>query len=210
MNTIPLEEKSYWTNTESQRLSDFVVVSLAGVFSSIPVICWEWDLMVRKLEVARLRGEVSEEDNKLLEERWASIHRLREEVKVLNERESANVALLKEITDARVKLHKEKDDLEGQMGIPTAVEALMDNDDFLGRHEGLLVGYMAEVDIQSHPYFDLQVEAKLAGGNDTFDDAQFSMLQMLATFGKEGDFEGLKAYLCQIMDAPSGISGATS
>ncbi|KAI3807258.1 hypothetical protein L1987_23183 [Smallanthus sonchifolius] len=64
----------------------------------------------------------------------------------------------------------------------------------LGRYEGLLVGSVAEVDVQTHPYFDPQDKAKLVGANGAFDDTRFSVLKAFAGFGKEGGFEGLKAF----------------
>ncbi|KAI3783431.1 hypothetical protein L1987_42513 [Smallanthus sonchifolius] len=106
-------------------------------------------------------------------------------------------------------------------GIPTAVEALRDSDDFLdhvavmvaaakdmGHHEGLLVGSAANVDVKTHSYFDPLAEERLAKTNDTFDDAKFTILEAVAVYVERRDFEGLRKFLACSTNTTGEGSGA--
>ncbi|KAI3800247.1 hypothetical protein L1987_35558 [Smallanthus sonchifolius] len=42
-------ESAYWADANRQELFEFAAVSLVGAFSSLPMICREWDLMGRQL-----------------------------------------------------------------------------------------------------------------------------------------------------------------
>ncbi|KAI3811134.1 hypothetical protein L1987_20851 [Smallanthus sonchifolius] len=126
---------------------------------------------------------------------------------------------------ARVELERSKQEVFDvtaecdwlvESGIPATVEAIRDSDCFLdhvaaivgiakdlGHHEGMLVGSVVNSDVKVHACFDPLSEERLAKANVAFDDAKFSVMEILAEFGNKMDLEGLRKFL----NRPMGVLG---